>query len=265
MILVHPLIDPVIVSFGIFHIRWYGLAYVLGFILGFYLIKYINKNSINPIKDKIIEDFFIWSVIGTIIGGRLGYILFYQTKTILSDPATILFIWKGGMSFHGGLVGLIFVIYYYSKIKRINFFQLSDYVSLSAPIGIFFGRIANFINTELYGRITDFKIAMIYPTIDNAPRHPSQLYEAFFEGVLLFLILKIINSTKISNKSFVILSSSFLILYGCFRFLLEFLREPDYHLGLYLNFFSMGQILSIPMIIIGISILVKLQKINAKK
>ena len=188
MLLIHPSIDPVIVSFGVIQIRWYGIAYVLGFLLGIYLIKQINQGYQKRIKNKQIDDFFIWSVIGVILGGRIGYVLFYQTATILTDPINILFIWKGGMSFHGGLIGIIISIFLFSKKYSIDFFQLSDLVSSVAPIGLFFGRLANFINVELYGRVTDFPLAMIYPSIDQAPRHPSQLYEAFFEGVLLFII-----------------------------------------------------------------------------
>ena len=184
MLLIHPSIDPVIVSFGVIQIRWYGIAYVLGFLLGIFLIKQINRGHKKRIKNKQIDDFFIWSVIGVILGGRIGYVLFYQAATILTDPINILFIWKGGMSFHGGLIGIIISIFLFSKKYSIDFFQLSDLVSSVAPVGLFFGRLANFINVELYGRVTDFPLAMIYPSIDQAPRHPSQLYEAFFEGIL---------------------------------------------------------------------------------
>ena len=193
MLLIHPSINPVIVSFGIIQIRWYGVAYVLGFLLGIYLIKQINQGYQKRIKNKKIDGFFIWSVIGVILGGRIGYVLFYQTATILTDPINIIFIWKGGMSFHGGLIGIIISIFLFSKKHSIDFFQLSDLVSSVAPIGLFFGRLANFINVELYGRVTDFPLAMIYPSIDQAPRHPSQIYEAFFEGVLLFIILRYYN------------------------------------------------------------------------
>ena len=254
MILIHPLINPVIVSFGVFQIRWYGLAYVLGFIIGFYLIKVINNNIKSSLKNKIIEDFFMWSIIGVILGGRLGYVLFYQTSSIFSDPFSIFYIWKGGMSFHGGLLGLILSMFFYSKRKKIIFFQLSDLVSIVAPIGIFFGRLANFINIELYGSVTDFKFAMIYPTIDNLPRHPSQLYEALFEGTILFIIMYFFCVKFYKEKKYGLSTSFFLILYGFFRFSLEFLREPDPQLGLFLEFFSMGQFLCIPMIVLGIFI-----------
>ena len=161
MIIVHPLIDPVIVSLGFVQIRWYGLAYVLGFIIGLYLVKVINKKYSQPLKNKIIDDFFVWSILGVILGGRLGYVIFYETNSIINNPISIFFIWKGGMSFHGGLLGLILSTLFYCKNKHINFFQLSDLVAIVAPIGIFFGRLANFINVELNGRTTDFFFAMI--------------------------------------------------------------------------------------------------------
>ena len=257
MLLIHPSIDPVIFSFGVIQIRWYGFAYILGFLLGIYLIKQINQGYQKRIKNKQIDDFFIWSVIGVILGGRIGYVLFYQTATILTDPINILFIWKGGMSFHGGLIGIIISIFLFSKKYSIDFFQLSDLVSSVAPVGLFFGRLANFINVELYGRVTDFPLAMIYPSIDQAPRHPSQLYEAFFEGILLFIILRHCNKKNYSQNNFGLITSLFLILYGVFRILIEFLREPDGHIGLFLNSISMGQLLCIPLIIIGIGIYIK--------
>ena len=257
MILKHPLIDPVIASIGFIQIRWYGIAYVLGFLIGLYLIKKINNRFSSPLKTKLIDDFFIWSVIGVIIGGRLGYVALYQTSSIINNPFSIFFIWQGGMSFHGGLIGIILSILIYSKFKKINFFQLSDLVAIVAPIGILLGRLANFINVELYGRTTDFAIAMIYTTIDNKPRHPSQLYEAFFEGIVLFLILYLSFSRFIIKNKYGLTTSFFLIFYGIFRFLLEFLREPDAHLGLYYNYFSMGQLLSIPMLLLGMIIFFK--------
>ena len=260
MIIVHPLTDPVILSLGFLQIRWYSLAYVLGFVIGLYLIKKINNKFSSPLKVKLIDEFLIWSVIGVIIGGRLGYVTFYQTIYTINNPISILFIWKGGMSFHGGLLGIIFSILIYSKHKKINFFQLSDLVSIVAPIGIFLGRIANFINVELYGRTTDFTFAMIYPNIDDVPRHPSQLYEEFFEGIVLFLILFVSCHRNFINNKFGLNTSLFLCFYGLFRFFLEFLREPDAHLGLYYNFFTMGQLLSIPMIFFGLLIYINRSK-----
>jgi len=257
MIIVHPLIDPVIVSLGFIQIRWYGLAYVLGFIIGLYLIKSINRKYSQPLKNKIIDDFFVWSILGVILGGRLGYIIFYETNSIINNPVSIFFIWKGGMSFHGGLFGIIITIFLFTKKNNINFFQLSDLVSLVAPIGLFFGRLANFINVELYGRVTDFPFAIIYPSVDMLPRHPSQLYEALFEGIILFTILLFIFVKIFSQNKYGNITAFFLFFYGIFRFVIEFLREPDSHIGLLFDIFTMGQILSIPVIFTGIVIYIK--------
>ena len=255
MIFIQPSIDPVLISLGFLDIRWYSLAYIFTFIFGSVLIKKLNKKSLNDLSDIQIDKFFVWAVLGVIIGGRLGYVLFYQLQLFFLDPLYIFQIWKGGMSFHGGLIGMILAIYLFAKQNNLSFFYLSDLVSIVAPVGLFLGRISNFINTELYGRITDFPFAIIYPLIDNNPRHPSQLYEAFFEGVVLFIILYLIFIKNSKKYSAGIISAYFLILYSIFRFLIEFLREPDLHLGLYLNYFSMGQILCIPIFFAGILIL----------
>ena len=199
MIFIQPSIDPILISLGFLDIRWYSLSYIFTFIFGSILIKKLNKKSLNNLSDIQIDKFFVWAVLGVIIGGRVGYVLFYQLQLFFQDPLYIFQIWKGGMSFHGGLIGMILAIYLFAKQNNLSFFYLSDLVSIVAPIGLFLGRISNFINTELYGRITDFPFAIIYPLIDNNPRHPSQLYEAFFEGVVLFIILYLIfikNSKK---------------------------------------------------------------------
>lgn len=255
MIFIQPSIDPILISLGFLDIRWYSLSYIFTFIFGSILIKKLNKKSLNNLSDIQIDKFFVWAVLGVIIGGRVGYVLFYQLQLFFQDPLYIFQIWKGGMSFHGGLIGMIFAIYIFAKQNNLSFFYLSDLVSIVAPIGLFLGRISNFINTELYGRTTDFSFAIIYPLIDNNPRHPSQLYEAFFEGIVLFIILYLIFIKNSKKYSAGIISAYFLILYSIFRFLIEFLREPDLHLGLYLNYFSMGQILCIPIFFAGILIL----------
>ena len=236
MILTHPAIDPIIFSLGFIEVRWYGFAYVLAFLIGSYLIKKF-KNKFKPkISNKKIDDFFIWAVIGAIVGGRLGYVIFYQLNIFLKDPLYLVYIWKGGMSFHGGLIGMMLSIFIFSKKNKIQFFILADLVSLVAPIGLFFGRIANFINIELVGKITTLPFAMIFPTIDNYPRHPSQLYEAFLEGILLFIILNYVFLNKKFKKNNGYISGIFLFFYGVFRFLIEFVREPDLHIGLFYNF-----------------------------
>ena len=254
---IQPSIDPVILSFGFIDIRWYSLAYIFGLIFGLILIKRLNRIKGNLISINQLDNFFIWAVIGIIFGGRIGYVLFYQTYLFIENPFYIFEIWNGGMSFHGGLIGIIVSTYFFCKINDIDFFYLSDLVSIVAPIGLFLGRIANFINTELIGKPTDFFISVIYPTIDNLPRHPSQLYEALFEGLVLFIILISYffkNNKKIKNG---FITGLFLVLYSFFRFIIEYMREPDLHLGLFFNFISMGQILSIPLFILGIILLRK--------
>ena len=211
MIFIQPSINPIIISLGFVDIRWYSLAYIFAFIIGSIFIKKINRRSYKLLSDTQIDRFFVWAVIGVIIGGRIGYVLFYQTNLFFSKPTYILEIWNGGMSFHGGLIGMIFSIYLFSIKSNIRFFYLSDLVSLVAPIGLFLGRISNFINTELYGRVTEFPFAMIYPSIDNSPRHPSQLYEALFEGVILLLILFIYFNKKPKKYLIGNISALFLI------------------------------------------------------
>ena len=183
---VQPSIDPIIISISFIDIRWYSLAYIIGLIFGLVIMKRLNKIRGGQISSNYLDSFFIWAVIGIILGGRLGYVLFYQLDIFLDNPLYLIEIWYGGMSFHGGLIGIITSIYIFCRINKLKFFYLSDLVAIVAPIGLFLGRIANFINTELIGRPTDFFISVVYPSIDNIPRHPSQLYEAFFEGLVIF-------------------------------------------------------------------------------
>ena len=255
MIFIQPSIDPVIFSLGFVDVRWYSLSYILAFILGSIFLKKLNRESYNYISDLQIDKFFIWAVIGIILGGRIGYVFFYQPNLFFYKPIYILEIWNGGMSFHGGLIGIIISIYIFSIKNHIKFFYLSDLVSLVAPIGLFLGRISNFINTELYGRITNFPFAIIYPEIDNNTRHPSQLYEALFEGLVLFGILYVYFKKNKKEYKIGYISALFLIFYAIFRFIIEFLREPDLHLGLIFNFVSMGQILCLPLFLAGLIIL----------
>ena len=257
MIFTHPSIDPIIFSLGFIDIRWYSLAYISTFLIGLFLIKFFNNQNNSKISNKHIEDFLIWSILGVIIGGRLGYVLFYQFEIFINNPFYLIYIWQGGMSFHGGLIGMTFSIFLFSKKNSISFYYLADLVSLVAPIGLFLGRIANYINIELIGRVTEFPLAIRYPTIDNLTRHPSQLYEALLEGIILFIILLFIFFYLSSKKKDGYLSSIFLIFYSIFRFAIEFLREPDDHIGLIYEFFTLGQILCIPIILFGIILFIK--------
>ena len=252
-----PNINPVALDVGFVQIKWYSLAYIAGILLGYQLIKYLNKTKKNKAKtknnipEKAVEDLIIYSIFGIVIGGRLGYVLFYHINWIWEEPMRILKTWEGGMSFHGGLIGVILSVYILSKKHKAGFLKVMDLFACAAPIGLFFGRVANFINSELYGRVTDVSWGIIFPNGGPFPRHPSQIYEAAFEGVLLFLImlpLYIFISLKEKPGK---LSGIFLILYSVFRFCIEYFREPDFHLGFIVSSFTMGQLLCIPMFAVG--------------
>ncbi len=250
-------LDPVIVElWGPFAIRWYGVAYALGVVLGWVVVRQIIKESRFPsLKVRDIDDFISWAVVGIIVGGRLGYVLFYHWAQYIAHPLKIFYVWEGGMSFHGGLIGLILAAYLFTRRGRLPFLTFMDALSVVAPIGLFFGRIANFINGELYGRVTDVRWGMIFPGAGPYPRHPSQLYEAFGEGLLLFIILlSLARRTSITRRSGC-LSGIFLIGYSLIRFVVEYFREPDYHIGYLWHYFTMGQLLSLPLLITGIIVL----------
>jgi phosphatidylglycerol:prolipoprotein diacylglycerol transferase len=247
-----PNIDPVIITLGPLAISWYSLSYVIGVLLGwYYVLKLIETNHLSISKQNI-DDFVSWAIIGIIIGGRLGYVLFYDPVKYFSNPIEILKTYEGGMSFHGGISGLIMASFLFCKRRKIAFFGLMDLCAVVAPIGLFFGRIANFINAELYGRITDVPWAFIFPGSDGLARHPSQLYEAILEGFLLFFIQRYIISKVGGLKYPGLLSGVFLIFYSFFRIIVEFFREPDFKIGYLAEYFTMGQLLCIPMIIVGI-------------
>jgi phosphatidylglycerol:prolipoprotein diacylglycerol transferase len=247
-----PNINPVAIDLGIIQIRWYAISYIAGILFSWSLILNIIKFKNLKIDNKVISELISNSMIGIIIGGRLGYVIFYNPDYYLNNLLEIFKLWNGGMSFHGGFIGVVIAVIYSSKISKTAILILADLIAIVAPIGIFFGRLANFINGELYGRITNHSFGMIFPNAGNSPRHPSQLYEAFFEGFLLFIILLLfIKFTNILNKKGLI-TALFLSCYGSFRFMIEFFREPDANIGLLYFNFSMGQLLSLPMIIVGL-------------
>jgi phosphatidylglycerol:prolipoprotein diacylglycerol transferase len=253
-----PLIDPVALAIGPLQIRWYALAYMVGFLAGWKYCLYLAGRFAGyagvPTRDNI-DDFLPWAIAGVILGGRLGYVLFYQSGYYIDNPAQILKIWQGGMSFHGGLSGVIIAMILYARLKDLRFWRLADILACATPIGLFFGRIANFVNGELYGRIAlDVPWAVRFPTPDgaNLPRHPSQLYEAALEGAVLFVILLMLAHRKALRKYSGLWAGVFLMGYGLSRFVIEYVREPDAHLGLIGGgVLSMGQILSVPMIVAG--------------
>jgi len=257
---IHDL-NPVLINFGFFEIRWYSLAYILGILIGWWVAKKIInfkiKNKILFFDVKLFDDLISYIIISIILGGRIGYIIFYNLTYYINNPIDIFKIWEGGMSFHGALIGVIIGTYFFSKKIKVNTFFLLDIIASVAPLGIFFGRIANFVNGELYGKPSYFLFTVVFPKIDMVPRHPSQLYEAFLEGVVLFSILITIifkNNIKIGTCS-----GFFMILYGSFRILSEQFREPDVQIGYLFNLFSMGSVLSFTMILSGIFIFIKIR------
>jgi len=245
---VHEL-NPIAFSLFNFKIYWYSLSYLFGFIFSYFYVKFIlNKDFVN-ISFQIFEDFLGWAVIGVVIGGRMGYVIFYNLNFYLDNPIEILKIWQGGMSFHGGLIGIILSIFFFSKLKKIDFLNLLNLVSSCAPIGLFLGRLANFVNKELIGRPTNSDWGVLFFENDVL-RHPSQIYEAIFEGLIIFIVISYIIKKK--YYTFINVSSLFLIMYGFFRFIIEFYREPDSHLGFIFMNISMGQLLCLPMVLLGL-------------
>jgi len=254
-------LNPILLNFSFFEIRWYSLAYIFGIIVGWWIAKKIIefkiKNKVIFFDVTLFDDLITYIILSIILGGRIGYIIFYNFSYFFNNPINIFKIWEGGMSFHGALLGVIMGTYFFSKKTKLNTFFFLDLIASVAPIGIFFGRIANFINSELYGTPSSFFWAVIFPKIDMVPRHPSQLYEALLEGVLLFFILLTVILRK--NVKIGLCSSLFMILYGSFRIFAEQFREPDVQIGYILNLFSMGSVLSFSMIIIGLFIFVQIR------
>ena len=246
-------LDPIIINFGFLEIRWYSLAYIFGIFLGFYYAKYLIKKFWykENINVQVLDNFLIYLILGIILGGRLGYILFYNFNYYYQNPLEILFLWQGGMSFHGGAIGVLVASIIFAKKNNVKILVLTDIVVCATPIGIFLGRIANFINGELYGKKTFSDYGVIFPKIDMEPRHPSQLYEAILEGLILFFLLNII--LKFKKKLFNgELSCYFLIFYSIFRIISELFREPDKHIGYIIFNISLGTIISFSFLIFGI-------------
>ncbi len=247
-----PEIDPIAISLGPLEIRWYALAYLAGFLLGWkYALHLCGLSSNNrPTKDDI-DNFIPFAVLGVILGGRLGYVLFYQPALYAASPLDAFKVWEGGMAFHGGALGVILALILFAWRQKIQLLRLSDIVCACVPIGLFFGRIANFINGELFGRVTDAPWAMVFPRGGSYPRHPSQLYESLLEGALLFFILLFLYKKMNFAARPGVVSGAFLAGYGVFRMIVELFRQPDAHIGFVFSQISMGQVLSLPMVLVG--------------
>jgi len=253
----YPTIDPVLIEFGPFALRWYALAYIAGILLGWWYIRSLCANDrlwagaqARPSRPEI-DDFVLWATVGIVVGGRLGFVTVYNSAYYLEHPLEALRIWEGGMSFHGGLVGVIVAMIAFARVRKIPTWTLFDLVAASTPIGVFFGRIANFVNGELWGRPTEVGWAMVFPGAGPEPRHPSQLYEAALEGVLLFIALRIATHHCLALKRPGLTAGIFMIGYAVARTIAEQFRMPDAQIGFLPGGLTMGAVLSIPMIVAG--------------
>jgi phosphatidylglycerol---prolipoprotein diacylglyceryl transferase len=255
--LIHPQIDPIALQIGPLAVRWYGLTYLVAFILFLILGRMrARQNILRGWKPGDLDDLLLYGILGVVLGGRLGYCLFYKPGHYLSNPLEIFYVWQGGMSFHGGLLGVVFAMWLYSRRTDRKLLDTLDFIGPLVPLGLASGRIGNFINAELPGRAADPTLpwAMIFPTIDQIPRHPSQLYQFALEGVLLFVLLWIYGS---KSRPLGHVAGAGLIGYGIFRFIAEFFREPDSFLGFLSLGMTMGQWLSVPMVLLGVWLLVR--------
>jgi phosphatidylglycerol:prolipoprotein diacylglycerol transferase len=251
LLIPYPEIDPVLIQLGPFAIRWYALAYIAGLVIGWQIMRRVCTQPPRILSPAKIDDFLLWAAMGVILGGRIGYVLFYKPGFYLEHPLAILTVWEGGMSFHGGLLGVISAILAFAIRNKTDPFMLSDLVAIVTPIGLFFGRLANFINGELWGRVSDIQWAMIFPRGGPLPRHPSQLYQAFFEGVLLFIAVAAAWKLTDGRHRPGLLTGVFCFGYGAARIAGEFFREPDAHLGYLWGPITMGMLLSVPMLVFG--------------
>ncbi len=256
-----PAIDPVFIEWGPLTIRWYALAYIAGVLFGWWLALSMVRHAelfrpLKPPTTRELDDFLVWAMLGIVAGGRIGFVLFYNLSYYVREPLQIFQVWHGGMSFHGGMAGLALATWLFARKRGIVFLTLMDIIAAVAPVGLFFGRIANFVNGELYGRASNISWAVMFPRGGNVPRHPSQLYEAGLEGILLFMLLMLAVWKFRALKKPGLTTGLFLTGYGIARFTVEFFREPDAQLGFLFAHATMGQFLSLPMIAAGAALVV---------
>lgn len=256
-----PMIDPVLVEIGPVVIRWYALAYITGLVLGWRYIIWLARKPGSLIKPDDADDFLTWATFAVILGGRLGYVIFYKPEYYLANPDAILKTWQGGMSFHGGFIGVILAALWFTHLRKIKFLAFLDLAAVVAPFGLLFGRLANFINSELWGRVTDVPWGFVFPNGGPLPRHPSQLYEAALEGIVLLVVLHLVWRCKSWRETPGVLSGVFLIGYGLSRIIVEFFRQPDAHLGFLAGGATMGQMLSLPMVLGGAALIVYARRV----
>jgi len=247
-----PQIDPVLIEIGPVAIRWYALAYITGLVLGWRYMIWLAKQAGSFVKAIDADDFLTWATFAVILGGRLGYVIFYKPEFYLANPGEIIKTWQGGMSFHGGLIGVMIAAVWFTRLRKIQFLAFMDLASAVAPIGLFFGRMANFINAELWGRTTDVAWGIVFPGGGPYPRHPSQIYEALLEGLLMLVILHLVWRRESLRSKPGVITGVFLIGYALSRMFVELFRQPDAHLGYLIGGTTMGQWLSVPMILIGL-------------
>ncbi len=247
-----PAIDPIALQLGPVAIRWYALAYVLGILAGWRYMVYLARRWPQPVGPREVEDFVVWATIGIVLGGRLGYVLFYRPAFFADEPLQAFAIWQGGMSFHGGLLGVAAALLLFARARRTNWLALGDLVACAAPIGLFLGRLANFVNGELFGRPSSLPWAMAFPGGGPSPRHPSQLYEAFLEGAVLFLLLSWLALATRAPERPGLIGGAFLVGYAAARSAGELFREPDAHLGFVFAGATMGQLLCLPALLAGV-------------
>jgi phosphatidylglycerol:prolipoprotein diacylglycerol transferase len=245
-------LDPVALELGPLVLRWYSLAYILGILAAWWLLTRMVRRPASPMTARHVDDLVTWATLGVILGGRLGYVLFYNPAQYLADPLSALKLWEGGMAFHGGLAGVMLAIFLYSRAQAIQPIRVLDYVAVVTPIGLLLGRLANFVNGELWGRPTDGTWGVIFPDAGPEPRHPSQLYEAALEGLLLLVLLSALFWLTDARKRPGLLAGLFGLGYGLSRFLVEYFREPDAQLGILMTGLTMGQTLSLPLIFGGL-------------